>query len=100
MIGHLLAHFFGLDDLAGPIYGFWSGSGSVILPWLMQCFTIGLLFWWHHQCHVDGCYRYARRGTAAGERACQRHHPHPRRTVEDIHAAHHEAVRNTGSEAT
>lgn len=48
---------------------------------------------WHHQCGVGGCYRYARRTTAAGERACPKHHPHPERTVEDLHAAHRAAAK-------
>lgn len=82
----------GSRNEAGAWYGFSSGSGSILLPWLMQALTIGLLFWWHHQCGVDGCYRYARRTTAAGERACWRHHPSPRRTVQDIHHAHRQQL--------
>lgn len=90
---HWLLHFLGTDDVSGHPYAWWSGSGSVILPWIMQALTVGLLFWFHHQCHVDGCHRYARRSTAAGERACRHHHPSPRRTIEDIHAAHHAALK-------
>jgi hypothetical protein len=95
-----LLHFLGVDNEAGHPYAFWSGSGSVLLPWVMQAVTLGLLVWWHHQCGVDGCYRYARRTTAAAERACRKHHPERRRTVRDIHAAHHAAKATSESEGT
>jgi hypothetical protein len=42
---------------------------------------------------VHRCYWYARRTTAAGERACFRHHPDPVRAAKDLHAAHHAAVK-------
>lgn len=95
-VQHWLTVHTGSENTPGspPNYNFFSGSGSILLPWLGQGFIVGLLFWWHHQCHVDGCYRYARRTTAAGERACETHHPERHRTVEDIHAAHHEATRS------
>jgi hypothetical protein len=80
-----------------PNYNFFSGSGSILLPWIGQGLIVGLLFWWHNQCGVHGCYWYAQRTTAAGDRACRRHHPNQRPTVEDIHAAHH-AARQTESE--
>ena len=95
MSARWLAHWLGLDNVSGPIYAWWSGSGSVILPWIVQVLIIILLFWWHHQCGVDGCLRYARRTTAAGERACWVHHPVQGRTAADIHAAHHQAVQAT-----
>lgn len=91
---HWLVHAAGCD--AGAPYGtfvpadFWAGiAGS---------FFIGLVvwvpgFWWHNQCSVHGCYWYARRTTAAGERACWAHHPQPKRTVEDLHVAHHAALK-------
>lgn len=88
-----LGHWLGLDNVAGQIYAWWSGSGSVILPWILNSLTVAALFWWHHQCHVSGCWWYARRTTAAGERACWRHHPHPRRTAADLLTAHHAAIR-------
>lgn len=86
----------GLANVSGPIYAFWSGSGSVLLPWLLNGFLIAGLFWWHHQCHVHRCFWYARRKTAAREAACWRHHPEPKRTVADLHEAHH-AAKGTGS---
>ena len=84
-----LAHWLGLLNLSGPIYGFWSGSGSVFLPPLITLAGVAALWAWHHQCQVTGCYWPARRLTAANERACWRHHPHPQRTADDIRAAHH-----------
>lgn len=93
-----LLGFLGVSSEAGRAYAWWSGSGSVIVPWLMQSLTIALLFWWHHQCHVGGCYRYARRTTAAGDRACRRHHPEPEKSAGELHAAH-EAAKATESEA-
>lgn len=98
MIGSWLYGVLGLN-MAGAVYAFWSGSGSVLIPMAVQMAIFLLLLWWHHQCHVTGCYRYARRTTAAGERACERHHPEQARTVEDIHAAHHAAKARTESEA-
>jgi len=89
---HVRDEFFvisGSRNEAGGWYGFHSGFGGATYITLPVVLTA---FWWHHQCHVTGCYWYARRITAAGERACSRHHPHPERTVEDLHAAHHEAL--------
>lgn len=87
-----LAHWLGLDGVAGAIYAFYSGSGSVILPPLLTGAVVGAGFWYHHQCSVHGCFWYARRTTAAGDRACFRHHPSPKRTAEDVHAAHYRAA--------
>jgi len=84
-----LQHFLGTDNVSGAAYAWWSGAGSILLPWLLQAVTIMLLFWWHHQCAVHRCHRYARRVTAAGDRACARHHPEPRPGPADIKAAHH-----------
>lgn len=89
---HWLSHWLGLDNVAGAVYAWWSGSGSVVLPWLLNALTFAGLFWWHHQCSVHGCWWYARRTTAAGEKACWLHHPNRKRTVEDVHAAHHERL--------
>jgi hypothetical protein len=86
-----LAHWLGLDNVSGPPYAWWSGSGSVLIPLAVQLLIVGLLWWWHHQCTVHRCWWPARRKTAAGERACWRHHPEPRPTAGDVHAAHHAA---------
>jgi hypothetical protein len=89
---HVRNEFFvlaGSRNETGGWYGFHSGLGGAAylsLPVILA----GV--WWHHQCHVHGCFWYARRVTAAGERACWKHHPEARRTVADLHAAHHEAI--------
>lgn len=68
---------------------FWSGiAGSCAVNAVL--FAAG--FWWHHQCAVSRCWWYARRVTAAGERACFLHHPHRRRTAAEVRAAHHAAL--------
>lgn len=86
-------HFFGYCAGCGdkPPYLFFSGWGSILLPWILQALTFGAILWWHHQCHVTGCFWPARRKTAARERACWRHHPERHRTVEDLHEAHRRA---------
>lgn len=89
---HVRNEFFvlaGSRNETGGWYGFHSGLGGAAylsLPIFLAA------FWWHHQCHVHRCYWYARRTTAAGERACWKHHPEAKRTVQDLHAAHHEAI--------
>jgi hypothetical protein len=90
---HVRNEFFvlaGSRNETGGWYGFHSGLGGATYITLPVVFTA---FWWHHQCGVSGCFWYARRTTAAGERACFRHHPHKRRTVRDIREAHHQALK-------
>lgn len=83
-------HFgFRNGDGNSPHYLFYSGFGSIIIPPVLNGLFIGLAFWWHHQCAVTGCLRYARRTTAAGERACWVHHPERKVTVHDLHLRHH-----------
>ena len=72
-----------------PDYNFFSGVGSVILPPVLNGLALAVVFWWHHQCHVDGCFRYARRTTAAGDRACRRHHPDGKLTAAAVRTRHH-----------
>jgi hypothetical protein len=72
-----------------------SGFLSIVIPPLLSLLGIVLLWAWHQQCHVSGCYWPARRLTAANERTCWRHSPHPKRTVHEIHAAHHAAAGTT-----
>jgi hypothetical protein len=86
-----------IDSMTTPFYAFWSASGSVFVPLLMQALVVGLAFWWHHQCEVHRCHRYARRTTAAGERACSRHHPASKPSARDLHDRHHAALRQGGS---
>lgn len=69
---HALAHFFGLDNLSGPFYGFWSGAGSDITE-------LGILGAAYHafNCHENGCWRVGHRISiedGAHVRRCKRHH--------------------------
>ena len=85
-MAHWLWFHAGLDDGTDAWYLFPSGWGSILLPWL----GVYLAMLWHHQCHVTRCYRYARRTTAAGERACHKHHPDRRKlTAEELRRRHH-----------
>lgn len=86
---HWLWFHLGLSSGNGAWYLFPSGWGSIVLPPLLNGVVIAAVFWWHHQCHVTGCYWYARRTTAAGERACRRHHPDGKVTVADLRSRHH-----------
>ena len=87
----------GVTNEASRAYAWWSGSGSVIIPLAVQLAIFGVVWWWHNQCGVHGCYWPSRQKTAAGERACWKHHPEPKRTVEDIHAAHRAAKTESGA---
>jgi hypothetical protein len=72
-------------------YNFYSGFGSDIIPAFLTILGLGIGFWWHNQCHVGGCFWYARRTTAAGDRACFIHHPEGALTKVVLHARHHAA---------
>lgn len=70
-----LAHFFGLDNLSGPFYGFWSGIGADafrFLGWI----GLWLIVWHRGRCHVHGCWRSGRFPVAGTPyTVCQKHHP-------------------------
>lgn len=87
---HWLAHFFGLDNLSGPAYGFWSGVGSDI----SELAVFGALA--AHvraiNCEVHGCWRIGRHTTAAQHRVCRRHHPDETLTHGDVVEAHEAAL--------
>jgi hypothetical protein len=70
-----------------------SGFLSILLPPLLTLAGIALLWCWHSQCAVHRCYWPTTRRTATGERACWVHHPHPKRTVQDVHEAHYAHLR-------
>lgn len=74
------------------VYNELSGFLSIVLPLAVQLTVFGFVYCWHHQCGVYRCYWPARRLTAAGDRACWKHHPAPRRTAGDVRRAHHAAV--------
>lgn len=83
---HQLLHILGLDDPGGRWYLWWSGVGAD-LGFLGAAGAI----YRRHNCEIRGCPRLARHFTAAGARLCRRHHPDGPLTVEQAHAAHHEA---------
>ena len=71
MIGHALMHFFGLDNLSGPQYGFWSGVGSDISELAIVGAVLGA--YRKHNCHAKGCWRVGRH-SVDGTPWCDRHH--------------------------
>ena len=86
---HWLAHWLGMDNLSGPVYGFWSGFGSdvgelAIVGGLVSIYR-------RHNCEVHRCWRLGRHTTAAGHAVCRRHHPDDHLTVQDIDDAHRKA---------
>lgn len=85
---NFLAHISGYRNESGPVYGFWSGFGGA---WVLGYAGLGLGFLWHAQCHVTHCYWPARRITAAGDRACWRHHPHKKITEAMLLKRHRDA---------
>lgn len=94
---HWLSHFFGLDNLSGPFYGWWSGAGSDIGEVVL---VGGLVHWYRARtCHVDHpkfCWRPGRHPVAGTPyRACKKHHPAvPERVTAAVLAdAHEEAGR-------
>jgi hypothetical protein len=84
---HWLSHFFGLDNLSGPFYGFWSGIGSD----LGEVAIIGGLvsIYRKHSCHVDRCWRIAKRSVAGTTLVvCHKHHPEdPPKTAHEVETA-------------
>jgi hypothetical protein len=89
LLAHFLEHFFGLDNLSGPWYGFWSGVGSDISE--ITLFGILWTILRKHNCEVKKCPRIGRHATAAGHKVCRKHHPDDKLTVEAVKIAHEEA---------
>lgn len=56
IVPHVL-RYLGIDDTAGPWYGFWSGFGSDIQEF--GIFGLLWLMWKRHQCHELHCFRIA-----------------------------------------
>jgi hypothetical protein len=85
--------FLGVKDEASRWYAFDSGSGAIILGDLPLIGGLILLIR-HHNCEIPGCPRiHLKRPTAAGHLLCRKHHPAPGPgSVEEAHAAHHEAL--------
>lgn len=86
-----LAHVGGFRNGDGNSawYLFPSGWGSIILPPVITIAGATAVWGWHNQCEVHRCHWVARRKTAAGARACWRHHPDGHLTAEQLRANHH-----------
>ena len=70
-MSHLFMHFFGLDNLSGPQYGFWSGVGSDISELAVVGAVLGA--YRRHNCHRPGCWRIGRH-VVDGTPWCDHHH--------------------------
>jgi hypothetical protein len=84
---HWLEHWLGMDNLSGPIYGFFSGSGSDI----GQVTLVGgvAMMVRKHNCHVHGCWRVGRHPIAGTPYVvCRKHHPDDAPTAQDVAEAH------------
>lgn len=86
-------HFFGIDNVSGPFYGFWSGFGSDIGE---GAILVGVFSMYRkHNCHVKGCWRIAHHPVEGTPFiVCRKHHPTvPSKgaSLEHIHAAHRAA---------
>jgi hypothetical protein len=68
-------HVLGVTPATGPIYNWWSGSGSVLMPPLIQVLGFGIIMWGHTRCHVTECLRRARHEHGP-YKVCGVHHPH------------------------
>ena len=74
---HWLSHFFGLDNLSGPFYGFWSGIGSDLDAYIRDGIILlfALKMW---NCHEHGCWRVGHMTTVEDNghhfRRCKKHH--------------------------
>jgi hypothetical protein len=81
-----LLQLLGIDNGSGTAYLFWSGFGADL-----PIFAGIVLLYWRHTCHVEGCWRIARRKVPGTEHVvCGRHHPQAIPThqqVLDDHAA-------------
>lgn len=64
-------HWLGMDNLSGPVYGFWSGFGSDIGQVTLLGAVLGM--WRRHNCHQRRCWRVGRH-QVDGTPWCDRHH--------------------------
>jgi hypothetical protein len=67
--------------LAGNGYQFWSGIGSDAgeLTLITSIAAVAAMFWRHHNCHVQGCWRLSwHPHPDHGHPVCRIHHPEHR----------------------
>ncbi len=91
-VGHWLLNFFGINNLAGYGYGFFSGIGSD----LGEVAIIGAIIavYRKHNCHVQGCWRISRHAVKGTPWVvCRKHHPEIDRapTAAEVREDHHQA---------
>lgn len=85
---HWLSHALGLDNLSGPYYGFWSGSGSDITELALLGGLVNLAR--RHNCHQRRCMRVGHHPwkepqTGLTHMLCRKHHPdHPGKRARDL----------------
>lgn len=64
-------HHFGIDNTAGPWYGFWSGFGSDLQEFaIFSALIVGLR---HKNCRVKGCWRMGHADPDHGHPICHTH---------------------------
>lgn len=79
---HWLEHLLGLDNLSGPVYGFWSGIGGDA-----SILAVPAVLMRHHNCHVKWCWRLGRHPVAGTEYVvCRKHHPDEHPSAADVQA--------------
>lgn len=80
-----LEHALGMDNLSGPIYGFWSGFGSDVAEFsLLGVLVAGLR---SRNCHVHRCWRFGHHEVTVDGvtyKVCRKHHP----TAKKLHPHH------------
>ena len=74
-------------------YNWWSGPGSD----LGELTIVGgmVAVYRKHNCHSPWCWRLGHHTLADGTPICRKHHPdlpNRKRTLAELHAAHHDAV--------
>ena len=81
-----ILHVFGVDNVSGKWYGFWSGFGGDVA--IIGSFVAApVLLWRKHNCGVRWCWRIARHDytdpeTGITHALCRRHHPgHPGKPI-------------------
>ena len=81
-------HTFGIDDVSGRWYAFWSGAGSDI----GELAIVGALFAVvrQHNCEVHHCWRLGRHVVeGTGLRVCRKHHPEGHLTAAGVRQRYH-----------
>lgn len=93
-MGAWLLHWLGMDNLSGPIYGFFSGSGSDIQE--LGIVPALALLYRRHNCHQHRCPRIGHLPVAGTPWVvCRKHHPKGAPTAQQIADAHAAAQKET-----